>query len=91
MRDGRIEQDSAAADHVGVVPATPRALDKAELLRMLGAPAQQMSEMLASLSAEEKAELSRSLSSWSHHLPKLPNGEESSRALPSEEVSPANS
>jgi ABC-type lipoprotein export system ATPase subunit len=80
MRDGRIEKDDrATVDHHAVTPPpVPHLPDRAELLRMLAAHGKQMNEVLDGLSAEEKTELSRVLSSWTPLLPVLPNGEEAS-------------
>jgi hypothetical protein len=58
----------------------PPAPDKAELLRVLAAHGGRVDEVVGGLSAEEKAELGRLLSSWAGHLPVSPNGEGSSRA-----------
>jgi ABC-type lipoprotein export system ATPase subunit len=79
MRDGCIEKDDrGAGDHHGVIQSVePRVPDKAELLRMLTAHGKQMNEALDALSADEKVALSRLLASWAHHLPVLPNGEQS--------------
>ena len=83
MRDGRIEKDDrAAGDHDVIHSVEPRVPDKAELLRMLAAHGKQMNEALDALSAEEKVELSRLLSSWAHHLPVLPTGEQAPVSLP---------
>jgi ABC-type lipoprotein export system ATPase subunit len=84
MRDGRIEHDGrATVDHAGAVHSDlSRLADKAELLRMLAANGKEMNEVLNTLSAEEKTELSRLLSSLAPHLPVLPNGEQSRVPLP---------
>jgi ABC-type lipoprotein export system ATPase subunit len=79
MRDGRIEHDGrATTDHGGAAPSgSPRLPDKVELLRMLAAQGQEMNELLHSLTAEEKRELSRLLASLTSPPPVLPGGEES--------------
>jgi hypothetical protein len=77
MRDGRIEKDDRpTVDHQAVTPlAGPHRLDKVELLRMLTAHGKQLNEVVDGLSAEEKTELSRVLSSWTDLLPVSTNGE----------------
>jgi ABC-type lipoprotein export system ATPase subunit len=76
MRDGRIEHDdrTTVAHPDRVQPTVPHLVDRAELLRMLAAQGKQMNEVLDTLSAEEKSELGKLLSSWTPHLPVLPNG-----------------
>ncbi len=69
MRDGRIEHDERAAAWSPDPDRAPTpASDKSELLRLLAAPGKQRHEVLAALSAEEKAELGRLLSSWNQQL-----------------------
>jgi ABC-type lipoprotein export system ATPase subunit len=64
MRDGRIEgDDRPGGPHLQAAP------DKAEFLRMLAIHGTQMNAVLDGLSAEDKTELSRLLSSWLPHLP----------------------
>jgi ABC-type lipoprotein export system ATPase subunit len=79
MRDGRIEHDDRSMlDHAAAAPSgSLRSSDKMELLRMLAAHGKEMNEVLPSLSAEEKRELSRLLSSLSSPPPILPDGDES--------------
>ena len=81
MRDGRIEADHHDAVPCPEVPPSQlqTAPDKAELLRMLAAHGKEMNEVLDGLSAEDKTELSRLLSSWAIHLPGPSNREESPR------------
>jgi ABC-type lipoprotein export system ATPase subunit len=88
MRDGRIEHDGrAAVDKAGAIKSKlPQAADKAELLRLLSLPAKQVNEVLVALNAEERAELSRLLSAWAHHLPVPASGEPSALPLSTGEM-----
>jgi ABC-type lipoprotein export system ATPase subunit len=90
MRDGRIEKDDReAVDQPGILHKVSAQLpDRAELLRMLTAHPKEMNEVLGAMSAEEKTELGRLLSSWVHHLPVRPSEEPPAAPVPAgEEVS----